>query len=80
MTDIEAAVTVLDLAKSYGEVEAVRGIDLEVFSGETFGFLGPNEAGKSTTINVRGALEAAVVGLLGATMLGVAIREFSRAE
>jgi len=46
------AVTVLDLAKNYGEVEAVRGIDLEVSSTETFGFLGPNGAGKSTTINM----------------------------
>jgi len=46
------AVTVLDLVKSYGEVEAVRGIDFEVGSGEVFGFLGPNGAGKSTTINM----------------------------
>ncbi len=46
------AVTVLDLVKSYGEVEAVRGIDFEVGAGETFGFLGPNGAGKSTTINM----------------------------
>jgi ABC-2 type transport system ATP-binding protein len=46
------AVTVLDLVKRYGEVEAVRGIDLEVQAGETFGFLGPNGAGKSTTINM----------------------------
>jgi ABC-2 type transport system ATP-binding protein len=40
------------LEKRYGEVEAVRGIDLEVFAGETFGFLGPNGAGKSTTIRI----------------------------
>ena len=46
------AVTVTDLVKSYGEVEAVRGIDFEVQRGETFGFLGPNGAGKSTTINM----------------------------
>ncbi len=46
------AVTVLDLVKSYGEVEAVRGIDFEVGAGEVFGFLGPNGAGKSTTINM----------------------------
>jgi ABC-2 type transport system ATP-binding protein len=52
MPDNSSAVTVLGLAKTYGEVEAVRGIDLEVSSGETFGFLGPNGAGKSTTINM----------------------------
>jgi ABC-2 type transport system ATP-binding protein len=46
------AVSVNGLVKSYGEVEAVRGIDLEVHAGETFGFLGPNGAGKSTTINM----------------------------
>jgi ABC-2 type transport system ATP-binding protein len=46
------AVSVTELAKSYGDVEAVRGIDFEVAAGETFGFLGPNGAGKSTTINM----------------------------
>ncbi|MGH3443838.1 MAG: ABC transporter ATP-binding protein, partial [Nocardioidaceae bacterium] len=34
------------LRKSFGEVEAVRGIDLDVRPGEAFGFLGPNGAGK----------------------------------
>lgn len=48
----EPAVAVLGLAKRFGVVEAVRGIDLEVAPGETFGFLGPNGAGKSTTINI----------------------------
>jgi ABC-2 type transport system ATP-binding protein len=47
-----AAVSVQGLAKRYGEIEAVRGIDFEVARGETFGFLGPNGAGKSTTINM----------------------------
>jgi ABC-2 type transport system ATP-binding protein len=63
------AVAVHGLVKRYGEVEAVRGIDLEVARGETFGFLGPNGAGKSTTINILCTLvaptagEARVVGL-----------------
>jgi ABC-2 type transport system ATP-binding protein len=35
-----------------GEVEAVRGVDLEVRAGEIFGFLGPNGAGKSTTVRM----------------------------
>src|ERR671936_2549956 len=40
------------LSKSYGPIQAVRGIDLEVQQGEVFGFLGPNGAGKSTTIGM----------------------------
>lgn len=40
------------LAKRYGDVEAVRGIDLRVARGEIFGFLGPNGAGKTTTIRM----------------------------
>jgi ABC-2 type transport system ATP-binding protein len=46
------AVLVRDLHKSYGDLEAVAGIDLEIPPGELFGFLGPNGAGKSTTIKV----------------------------
>jgi ABC-2 type transport system ATP-binding protein len=46
------AVAVAGLSKRYGEVEAVRGIDLTIESGEIFGFLGPNGAGKSTTISM----------------------------
>jgi ABC-2 type transport system ATP-binding protein len=46
------AIKVSGLTKSYGEIEAVRGIDFEVQAGETFGFLGPNGAGKSTTIKI----------------------------
>ena len=46
----EVAVEVRRLTKSYGKVQALRGIDLEVRRGEIFGFLGPNGAGKTTTI------------------------------
>ena len=46
------AIEVRGLAKRFGEVEAVAGIDFDVREGELFGFLGPNGAGKSTTINM----------------------------
>jgi ABC-2 type transport system ATP-binding protein len=46
------AVEVRQLRKSYGQIEAVRGIDLTVEQGEIFGFLGPNGAGKTTTISI----------------------------
>src|SRR6202021_1477823 len=48
----EPVISVRDLVKTYGKVEAVRGIDFEVRAGEIFGFLGPNGAGKSTTISM----------------------------
>jgi ABC-2 type transport system ATP-binding protein len=41
-----------DLKKSYGEIEAVKGISLQVARGEVFGLLGPNGAGKTTTISM----------------------------
>ena len=48
----EPAIDVDHLAKRYGQIEAVRGIDFSVDTGETFGLLGPNGAGKSTTISM----------------------------
>jgi ABC-2 type transport system ATP-binding protein len=44
------AVEIRGLEKSYGKVQALRGVDLVVNTGELFGFLGPNGAGKTTTI------------------------------
>jgi len=41
-----------ELTKSYGSVQALRGVNLEVQRGELFGFLGPNGAGKTTTIRI----------------------------
>lgn len=46
----EPAIFIQQLTKSYGSVQALRGVDLEVCRGEIFGFLGPNGAGKTTTI------------------------------
>jgi ABC-2 type transport system ATP-binding protein len=46
------AIEVADLVKTYGEIDAVRGVSFAVPPGEVFGLLGPNGAGKSTTINM----------------------------
>ncbi len=62
------AIVIKDLRKSYGNVEAVRGIDLTVREGEVFALLGPNGAGKTTTVEIlegyrsRDAGEVSVLG------------------
>jgi ABC-2 type transport system ATP-binding protein len=48
----ELAVRVRGLVKSYGPVQAVRGIDLDIRSSEIFALLGPNSAGKTTTVEI----------------------------
>jgi ABC-2 type transport system ATP-binding protein len=48
--------TTIDLRKSYGDVEAVRGISFHVLEGEIFSLLGPNGAGKTTTISMLSGL------------------------
>ena len=47
-----AAISLRDVRKSFGTVEAVRGIDLEIHPGEVVAFLGPNGAGKTSTIDM----------------------------
>ena len=65
----ELAVEVRDLRKSYGEIEAVRGVSFEVARGEVFCLLGPNGAGKTTIVEIlegyrtRTGGEARVLGL-----------------
>ena len=59
MSDI---VSVRDLRKRYGEIEAVRGITFEVREGEIFGLLGPNGAGKTTTVEILEGLRRADAG------------------
>ncbi|MGB2953902.1 MAG: ABC transporter ATP-binding protein [Gaiellaceae bacterium] len=63
-----SSVSVRDLRKSYGRLEAVRGISFEIARGEVFGLLGPNGAGKTTTVEIlegyrtRDAGEVSVLG------------------
>ncbi len=45
-------VQVTDLIKTFGKIEAVKGVSFTIGKGEIFGLLGPNGAGKSTTINI----------------------------
>jgi ABC-2 type transport system ATP-binding protein len=50
--DQDSAIKVTGLRKSYGNLEAVRGVDLDVSVGEVFALLGPNGAGKTTTVEI----------------------------
>jgi ABC-2 type transport system ATP-binding protein len=52
MNSVSPAISVQGLKKSYGELEAVKGIDFEIQPGEVFGLLGPNGAGKTTTVEI----------------------------
>ena len=76
------------LRKTFGELAAVDGIDLEVAAGECFGLLGPNGAGKTTTMEILEGLQAPTSGevqLLGLdwrhngpllrTKIGIALQE-----
>src|SRR3954447_23184063 len=64
----QPAVEIRSLAKNFGEVRALDGLDLTVGPGEVAGFLGPNGAGKSTTLRILLGLlraDAGIVRLLG---------------
>jgi ABC-2 type transport system ATP-binding protein len=67
---VQPALAVRGLAKHYGPVQAVRGIDFDVSGGEIFGLLGPNGAGKTTTLEcVLGLIEpdAGTIAVLGSS-------------
>jgi ABC-2 type transport system ATP-binding protein len=53
---LEELVVTEGLTKTYGEIRAVDGLNLNGHSGEVFGFLGPNGAGKTTTIRILNTL------------------------
>jgi ABC-2 type transport system ATP-binding protein len=73
----ETVISVEGLRKSYGDLEAVRGVDLEVERGEIFAFLGPNGAGKTTTVEILEGYRRRSAG--DATVLGVDPSSPSRA-
>jgi|SRR5680860_568873 len=47
-----AAISTVGLEKSFGQTRALDGLDLQVETGEVHGFLGPNRAGKTTTLRI----------------------------
>jgi len=59
---VGAAIQARGLRKSYGDFEAVRGIDFEVAPGEVFALLGPNGAGKTTTVEILEGLRPRTAG------------------
>jgi ABC-2 type transport system ATP-binding protein len=65
------AIRIQDLYKSYGSIEAVKGISLDIEPGEIFGVLGPNGAGKTTTLRCLCTLEKPDRGTL--SIAGVSV-------
>ena len=65
---MNAPISVRGLRKTYGQLEAVKGLDFEVDAGEVFGLLGPNGAGKTTTVEILEGLRPRTGGEL--TVLG----------
>jgi ABC-2 type transport system ATP-binding protein len=57
------AVRVENLRKNYGDLEAVRGVSLQVEQGEIFGLIGPDGAGKTTTFQILGGVMPATSGI-----------------
>ena len=64
MTDSDSMIHAAGLRKSFGDFEAVKGIDVDVRRGEAFGFLGPNGAGKSSTMRMIAAVSPVTSGEL----------------
>ncbi|MCF1599386.1 ABC transporter ATP-binding protein [Streptomyces muensis] len=51
-TDVQPVIQVRDLTMTYGDVDVLRGVDLDIHRGEVFALLGPNGAGKTTTVEI----------------------------
>src|SRR3954468_19416779 len=64
VADTDSMIFAAGLRKSFGDFEAVRGIDVDVRRGEAFGFLGPNGAGKSSTMRMVAAVSPVSGGTL----------------
>ncbi|TXI00115.1 MAG: ABC transporter ATP-binding protein [Rhizobium sp.] len=74
-----AALTISGVRKTYGKLEALKGVEFEIQRGEFFGLLGPNGAGKSTLINIIAGLVQASAG--NVSVLGHdTVREFRTAR
>src|ERR1044072_6725479 len=58
----ETAISIRGLRVSYGHVEAVRGIDLNIARGEIFGLIGPDGAGKTSVFQILGGVMEATAG------------------
>ena len=61
---MSAAVSIRNIHKQYGSLQALKGIEFDIQPGEFFGLLGPNGAGKSTLINIMAGLVRASSGSL----------------
>src|SRR5260370_28458136 len=69
----EPAIRIRNLRKAYGPIEAVRSIDLDIQTGEIFGLIGPDGAGKTSTFQILGGVMQATAG--EAVMLGRSARD-----
>src|SRR5262247_4380315 len=68
MSERDVAIRIRALTKRYGDVEAIRGVDLDVRAGEIFGLIGPDGAGKTSTFQILGGVMEATSG--SAVLLG----------
>src|SRR5437870_13147228 len=73
MSEPDAAIRIRSLTKRYGDVEAIRGIELDVWASEIFGLIGPDGAGKTSTFQILGGVMEATSG--AAELLGQPARQ-----